>query len=411
VLALILALLAYRKIAKERRTVFELEVLRELLAMFDGSTRVTDARALALIEALPPNDLVLWRNAAKAVAGRPLAEEDARAAVSKVLDEAGVPPDANPDERLAKACVKDIQNSISNRMDGLWRRVTRRSGAGRRAKPNGQALDLGPARRQGSRKGGHSTCPGCWDFCPGPAARQQSSEGSQLATRRALARLPGRRSSRIATSTAGKPIKARSRPVPSRSAPDGRTARVGGWTEQFAGRTMMLAAEWSGLPGAMMTSFPQDPQSRQSAQVPGSPSSPRSIVLAVRLMYAGAAAIPLILFIDVLTGGTTIQNASPGLPFAAVWLWMAQMNKRGRSSARTWSTTFFGIQTILFAAVVVVMAFLALLTATNIMTSDVVILVICGILYWIIGLVAIVLLWRRQSSEYYTYMEGRVPAA
>jgi hypothetical protein len=174
---------------------------------------------------------------------------------------------------------------------------------------------------------------------------------------------------------------------------------------------MMLAAEWSGLQGAMMTSFPQDPQSRQSAQVPGSPSPPRSIVLAVRLMYAGAAAIPLILFIDVLTGGTTIQNVSPVLPFAAVWLWMAQMNKRGRSWARIWSTTFFGIQTIVFAALVVVVAFLALLTATNVMTSSVVILVICGILYWIIGLVAIVLLWRRQSSEYYTYMEGQVPAA
>jgi len=125
VLALIVALWAYLKIAKERRTVFELEVLRELLAMFDGSTRVTDARALALIEALPANDLVLWRNAANAVAGRPLAGEDARAAVAEVLDDAGIPPSANPDDRLWRACVNDLQNSISTRTGGSWQRIRR----------------------------------------------------------------------------------------------------------------------------------------------------------------------------------------------------------------------------------------------------------------------------------------------
>lgn len=160
-----------------------------------------------------------------------------------------------------------------------------------------------------------------------------------------------------------------------------------------------------------MASYPQDPQYLRPAQVPGAPSPPRSIVLAVMLMYGGAAAIPLIAFIDVLTGGTTIQNVSPVLPFAAVWLWMAQMNKHGRSWARIWSTIFFGVQTLVFAALVVVVAYLALLTATNVMTGNVPGLVICGILYWIVGLAAIVLLWRRQSSEYYAYMEGRVPAA
>ena len=160
-----------------------------------------------------------------------------------------------------------------------------------------------------------------------------------------------------------------------------------------------------------MASYPPDPLYLQPAQVPGWPSPPRPIVLAVKLMYAAAAAIPLIAFIDVLTGGTTIQNVSPVLPFAAVWLWMAQMNKRGRSWARIWSTIFFGIQTLMFGALVVVVAYLALLMATNVMTGNVLGLVICGILYWIVGLVAIVLLWRRQSSEFYASMEGRVPAA
>jgi hypothetical protein len=123
VLALIVALWAYLKVAKERRTVFELDVLRELLAMLDGSTRVTDARALALIEALPPDDLVLWRNVAQAVAGRPLAAADARVAVSDVLDNAGVPQDPNPDDRLWKACVNDIQHSIRSRTGGSWQRI------------------------------------------------------------------------------------------------------------------------------------------------------------------------------------------------------------------------------------------------------------------------------------------------
>ena len=160
-----------------------------------------------------------------------------------------------------------------------------------------------------------------------------------------------------------------------------------------------------------MASYPQDPLYLQPAQVPGWLSPPRSIVLAVKLMYADcSAAIPLIAFIDVLTGGATIQNVSH-LFFAAVWLWLAQMNKRGRSWARIWSTIFFGIQTLMFGALVVVVAYLALLMATNVMTGNVLGLVICGILYWIVGLVAIVLLWRRQSSEFYASMEGRVPAA
>ena len=49
--------------------------------------------------------------------------------------------------------------------------------------------------------------------------------------------------------------------------------------------------------------------------------------------------------------------------------------------------------------------------------GNVPVLVVCGILYWIIGLVTIVLLWRRESSEYYSYadhyasMKGQFRAA
>jgi hypothetical protein len=38
--------------------------------------------------------------------------------------------------------VEDIQDSISKRTDGLWRRATRRFGAGRRATPKPTPLDV-----------------------------------------------------------------------------------------------------------------------------------------------------------------------------------------------------------------------------------------------------------------------------
>ncbi len=41
------------------------------------------------------------------------------------------------------------------------------------------------------------------------------------------------------------------------------------------------------------------------------------------------------------------------------------------------------------------------------MKTGLVLLVVASIAIWVIGLVTIVLLWRRESSEYYAAMRGR----
>ena len=144
VLAFVLALLAYRKIAKERRTVFELEVLRDLLGRLGGSTFVTSAPARALLEALPSEDLRLWRRIATAVEDQPLAQERERAVVRAILDADGVPQnDVNPDDRLWRACVEEITVSIAARTDqGWWKRLRRSLMGPRGARPAPPALDV-----------------------------------------------------------------------------------------------------------------------------------------------------------------------------------------------------------------------------------------------------------------------------
>jgi hypothetical protein len=77
-----------------------------------------------------------------------------------------------------------------------------------------------------------------------------------------------------------------------------------------------------------------------------------------------------------------------GLIGAALWLWMAQSCRAGKGWARVVSTVFFGIDTlsVLVGAAAVQGGGLSR---------------IYGILVWVIGLIAIILLWQRSSSDYF----------
>lgn len=138
---------------------------------------------------------------------------------------------------------------------------------------------------------------------------------------------------------------------------------------------------------------------------------PNSVNTAVKLMYAGAVVNALSLIIGLATIGSlrsALRRAAPTLTsaqlhnyevfFVAVtvvsgvlgivlWLWMARMNKAGKSWARITGTVFFGIYTLLLL-LGVARAGAAASTLVSILT-------------WLIGLGTVILLWRRTSSEYF----------
>jgi hypothetical protein len=77
-----------------------------------------------------------------------------------------------------------------------------------------------------------------------------------------------------------------------------------------------------------------------------------------------------------------------GLIGAALWLWMAQSCKAGKGWARVVSTVFFAIDTVS-----------VLVGATGVQGGG--LARFYGFVVWVIGLVAIILLWQRSSSDYF----------
>jgi hypothetical protein len=140
--------------------------------------------------------------------------------------------------------------------------------------------------------------------------------------------------------------------------------------------------------------------------------APQSVSRAARVMYVGAAASVVGIIIDLLMRHTIrtaiVQNNTKltpsqvtnayhaelailvifGLIGVALWLWMARSCLAGKNWARTTSTVLFGIDTIALV-----------LGATAVSGGGLTRLY--GILVWLIGLVAIVLLWQRPSSNYF----------
>jgi hypothetical protein len=139
---------------------------------------------------------------------------------------------------------------------------------------------------------------------------------------------------------------------------------------------------------------------------------PPSVVMAVRLMYAGAAVSALSLIVGLATVGSlrsALHKSDPsltptqlhslqtvvivgsvvvGLIGIGLWVWMALMNKAGKSWARIVATVLFGLDT-LFLLLGLARAGAAAGTLVSILT-------------WLIGLGAVIFLWRRDATEYFT---------
>ncbi len=144
---------------------------------------------------------------------------------------------------------------------------------------------------------------------------------------------------------------------------------------------------------------------------PERPLAPPTVQNAVKLMYAGAAVSTVSLIVSLVDiGGTksAIRKARPSLTVAqvnqlntfiislaivsglvgiALWLWMARANGQGRNWARILSTVLFGLATLdLFGVASQPKTLLGL---------------VFPVLTWLLGLGAVVLLWRKQSTAFF----------
>ena len=146
------------------------------------------------------------------------------------------------------------------------------------------------------------------------------------------------------------------------------------------------------------------------APEPARPAPPPSVVMAVRLMYAGAVVSAVSLVVGLATVSslrTSLHKSRPsltpselhtlqnivvvgsvviGLISIGLWVWMALMNKAGKSWARIVATVLFGLDTLFLL--------LGVARAGAAASS------LVSILIWLIGLGAVILLWRKDSSDY-----------
>ena len=144
---------------------------------------------------------------------------------------------------------------------------------------------------------------------------------------------------------------------------------------------------------------------------PDKPPAPQSVLNAVKLMYAGAAVSAVSLIISLVSiGGTkdAIRKARPsltatqvnqlntfiialavvsGVVGVALWLWMARKNGQGKNWARILSTVLFGLATLDMFGVL--------------SQPKTVLGLVFPLLTWLIGLGAIVFLWRKESTEFF----------
>jgi|SRR5271165_1479139 len=141
-------------------------------------------------------------------------------------------------------------------------------------------------------------------------------------------------------------------------------------------------------------------------------SKPQSLQSAVMFMYAGAGIQIIIGFfafatLDSIKNQIARLSASPftpiqlneirniaasillihGLTGITVWLWMARKNNAGRPWARILASVLFGLCTVELIAII--------LESIPVTTK------ILPVATWVVGLCATVLLWQRESSEYF----------
>jgi hypothetical protein len=139
---------------------------------------------------------------------------------------------------------------------------------------------------------------------------------------------------------------------------------------------------------------------------------PSSVRTAVRLMYAGAALDAIGVILGLATSGSLkaaiVKHSSKhltatqihglevfsivgtvviGLIAIGLWLWMAWANGKGRSWARVLSAVLFGIDTLDL-----------LLSFTR---ASVIGALILGVLVWLAGLGAIILIFNKESTPFF----------
>jgi serine/threonine protein kinase len=171
-------------------------------------------------------------------------------------------------------------------------------------------------------------------------------------------------------------------------------------------------------PPTSQTPWPQasapDALSRY-APAPQRPWQPTPVLVAVWLMYAGAAASLLGMLVDLSviaqlktdylhhhrflsaagrSNVNTVYGAGDlGVIVGSVvsiglWLWLASACKKGRGWARTVGTVLLGVDTL---------GLLATIGRPGIPAIKAI-----HVLIWLIGLVTVIFLWRRQSSDYFS---------
>jgi hypothetical protein len=141
------------------------------------------------------------------------------------------------------------------------------------------------------------------------------------------------------------------------------------------------------------------------------PPAPPSVANAVKLMYVGAAVSTVSLIIslaDISGTKTAIKKARPsltatqvsqlntfiislaivsGLIGVALWLWMARANNQGKNWARILSTVLFGLAT---------------LDLVGVFSEPKTLLGLAfPVLTWLVGLGAVFLLWRPDSTVFF----------
>jgi hypothetical protein len=158
----------------------------------------------------------------------------------------------------------------------------------------------------------------------------------------------------------------------------------------------------------MYQSYPTSGQSQQPQQ---RPPAPNSVQTAVKLMYAGAVLSLIELIVGLATIGAVrraIVKAYPhytsaqvhrlevadiaiavivGLIGIGLWLWMARASAGGHNYARITGTVLFGLNT-LFLFIGLARPHVGLGLVFN-------------ILVWLVGLGAVIMLWRRESGEFF----------
>jgi hypothetical protein len=138
------------------------------------------------------------------------------------------------------------------------------------------------------------------------------------------------------------------------------------------------------------------------------PPIPRSVANAVKVMYVGALTSIIAIVINVVTVGATTralekrfpnlslsqhvlltQSIIAGLIDAAIWIVLARLCRSGRNGARITGTALFGVATLDTIA----LGSGAIPGASAARAWVPVI--------WLVGLVAVVLLWQRSSTAFF----------